>query len=74
MIGRENEQRGRISDIALASKLGAITELEKIKTETKDAYETNKFFGVEEYNAFVEIIDKHIAELESDYERMQKIS
>ena len=73
MIGRENEQRGRISDIALASKLGAITELEKIKTETKETYETNKFFGVEEYDAFIEIIDMHILKLKSDYERIQKL-
>lgn len=73
MIGRENEQRGRISDIALASKLGAITELEKIKIETKETYETNKFFGVEEYDAFIEIIDMHILELKSDYERIQKL-
>lgn len=74
MIGRENEQRGRICDIALASKLGAITELEKIKTETKRTYEANKFFGVEEYDTFIEIVDKQIAELKSDYERMQKIN
>lgn len=52
--------------IESAKKIGAIEELEEIKTEIKYEYETNKYFGVEEYDRFIEILNGHILKLKGE--------
>ena len=47
-------------------KLIPIEELKKIKAEITQTYETNKYFGVEEHDSVIEIIDNHIEEMKGD--------
>ena len=46
----------------------AIVEFEKIKEEINETYKSNKYFGVEEFDTFMAIIDNRIEELKGENE------